>query len=132
MSFDGVNYTDVINQVRQNGWHIVSQSPNSTVIEKAVGAPGIIVIPLAIIPVIGMIIGIIWIAMSGKAVVTIERKLTKARIFTARNEFDINRRDDLDLFFNDYNFRGHVSYYPVVLVGIVVAFVGGILMQYVL
>lgn len=131
MSYDGINYIDVVNQVQQNGWQIASQTDKATVIEKRVGVPGIIVIPLALIPLIGMMIGLAWIAAAGKAIVTIERKLNRARILTPRNEFDVNSREDLDVFFNDYNFRGHIGYYPVAMVGIVVLFIGGILIQFV-
>lgn len=121
-SYGSITYTDVINQVTQHGWNIESQTPNSTVITKAVGAPALVVIPLAIIPVLGMLVGIAWIAARGKTTVTIERRLTQARVLTPRNEFDINGREDMELFLNDHNYKGNVGYYPVAAVGGVVLF----------
>lgn len=118
-----ITYTDVINQVAEHGWTIESQTPNTTVITKPVGAPGLVVIPLAVIPVIGMLLGIAWIAARGKATVTIERHLTQARVLSPRREFDINDREDMEMFLNDYNYGGNVGYYPVVAVGGVVLFI---------
>ena len=129
-SYGRISYTDFINQVRDNGWAIESQTPDSTVITKKRGAPGIIVIPLALIPLVGMIIGLAWIAMRGTATVTIERKLTQARVLTTRNEYDINNREDMEFFFNDHAYRGSVSYYPVAITGAIVLVVGFLLLQF--
>lgn len=128
-SYGKISYTDFINQVRANGWTIETQTPDSTVITKKRGAPGMVVIPLALIPVLGMIIGLAWIAIRGTATVTVERKLTQARVLTPTNEFDINNRDDMEFFFNDYAFRGSVSYYPVAITGGIVLIVGIVLLQ---
>lgn len=127
-SYGSITYTDVLNQVQNQGWKIVSQTPDSTVIEKPVGIPGVIGIPLAIIPFVGFLLALAWIALRGKAVVTIERKLTQARLLTPRNEFDVNHREDLELFFNDYNYSRNVGYFPITVIGLVILFVGGVVL----
>jgi hypothetical protein len=128
--YGSITYTDIINQIQDHGWKIKSQSQDATVIEKPVGAPGMVVIPLALVPVIGVILGVLWIALRGNAVVTIQRKLTKARVIAPGSEYDINTREELDMFLGNYNFKGHVSYYPVIFVGIAAVFVGGFLLQF--
>ncbi len=129
-SYGNITYTDFVNQVRENGWTIESQSPDSTVITKQKGAPAAVVIPLALIPLIGMFIGMAWISTRGSAVVTIERKLTRARVLTPTNEFDVNNQEDMEMFFNDYAYRGSVGYTPVAITGGVILLVGFVLVQF--
>jgi hypothetical protein len=128
-AYGNITYTDVVNSVQQNGWSIESQTTDATIITKRKGAPGIIAIPLALIPVLGVIIASAWIAARGTITVTVERKRTQARVHTPSNEYDINTPEDLDMFFETHNYRGSVSYYPVVLAGGVVLFIGFILFQ---
>lgn len=119
--YGNITYIDVVNQVQANGWTIVSQSTDATVIEKPRLAPALLVLPLAIIPVLGVIAGLAIIALRGKVTVTIERKLTTARVNTPSNAYDITKREDLDLFFSDFAFQG-VGYTPVIIVGGLVTF----------
>ena len=127
-----ITYTDVVNQVRDHGWEIVSQTPDATQIEKQVGAPRIPAIVLSLIPVIGALIAVIWIYIRGQAKVTIERKLTTARIITTSNSYDINGREDLELFITTHNYTGNIGYYPVVIIGVVVVFALTLLTQFAL
>lgn len=126
--YGSITYTDVINQVQANGWTIVKQSADSTTIEKQRLAPALLVIPLALIPVLGVILGLVIIAVRGKITITIERKLTTARVNTPTNAYDINKREDLDMFFSDYAYGG-VGYTPVLVVGGVVSFLTVMFLQ---
>jgi len=121
----------VVNQVREEGWDIETQTPDATVITKQKGAPRVPAIALSLVPIIGMLLALAWIAVRGTVTVTIERKLTSARVLTPRNEFDINSRDDMEMFFNDYSYTNGVGYYTVLLVGGAVLFGGFLLFQYV-
>jgi hypothetical protein len=129
-NYNKINYTDVVNQVRQNGWEIESQTPYSTIISKKRGAPGALAIPLALIPVIGVLLALAWIAVRGTITVTIERKLTLARVHTPTSVIDVNTREDLDLFFSDHRYAGSVGYYAVILTGGVMIFVVALLFQF--
>ena len=128
--FGHITYTEVVNQVRQHGWQIESQTPDATRITKKRGAPGVIAVPLALIPLVGLILATTWIAVRGSVNVTIERKRITARVHTPSNQFDINDQDDLDLFFNDYSYRGSVGYAPVIFAGGAVIFVMVLLFQF--
>jgi hypothetical protein len=125
-----ITYTDVVNQVRDHGWTIVSQTPDSTQIEKQVGAPRIPAIVLALIPIVGMIIAVAWIYFRGQSKVTIERKLTTAHIITGSNSYDVSGREQLEMFFTTHNYSGNIGYYPVVIIGVVIIFIGALLVQF--
>jgi hypothetical protein len=118
-----ITYTDVLNLIAEEGWDITGQTPDATTIEKRVGAPRFLVLPLAVIPLIGLVLGLVWVALNGRKVVTVERRLTSARITMPGNEFDVNTREDLEMFFNDHNYRGNVGYSTVTTVGLVATFV---------
>ncbi|MEO0564663.1 MAG: hypothetical protein AAF125_21340 [Chloroflexota bacterium] len=124
-----INYVDVVNQVTQNGWTIVAQTPDDTRIETQVGIPRVPGILLSLVPVIGALLAALWIYTRGTMSVTIERKLTTARVVTPTNAYDINRREDLETFFTSFDYRGNIGYYPVVITGIVVVFIIGVLIQ---
>ena len=128
-SYRKISYTDVVNQVRENGWSIESQTPDATIITRQKGAPRIPAIVISFIPLIGVVIAVAWIAIRGSITVTIERKLTSARVLTPRNEYDINTRDDMELFFNDYSYANGIGYYTVLLIGGAVLFGGFFLYQ---
>ncbi|MEM6283943.1 MAG: hypothetical protein AAF787_17260 [Chloroflexota bacterium] len=128
-TYGNITYTDVVNSVQENGWDIEKQTPDATIITKRKGAPGIFAIPLALIPVLGVVLAAAWIAARGTVTVTIERKRTQARVHTPTNEYDINTPEDLDIFFDTHNYRGSVSYYAVILTGGLVLFIGFILFQ---
>lgn len=129
MSYGNITYTDVVNQVQKNGWQIIRQSPDETVIEKRVGAPRVAAIALALVPIVGMMAASGWIAARGKITVRIERQLMSARIHTPRNAFDVTSRDALDMFFSDYGYHNSVGYYPVLLVGGIISFGALVLLQ---
>lgn len=124
-----VNYVDVVNRVSAEGWTIVSQTPDATEIQKTVGAPRIPALLLSLVPVLGMALAALWIYSRGATAVTIERKLTAARVVTPKNSFDINRSEDLDMFLDNHNYRGNIGYYPVMATGLVVLFLVGIVFQ---
>ncbi|MFZ4814819.1 MAG: hypothetical protein ACOYL5_09800 [Phototrophicaceae bacterium] len=123
MAYGSVSYTDVIVQMTQSGWKIVTQTPDATTVEKQRGAPGMIAIPLAVIPVVGFVLAMVWIGLAGKYVVDIERKRNNARLVTKRETIEINHRDDLDLFLRDHDTKRNVSYATVTTVGLVATFV---------
>jgi len=124
-----ITYVDVVNQVAERGWNIVSQTPNSTEIETQVGVPRIPALLLALIPVLGAALGALWVYQRGSMNVTIERKLTSARVVTPSNAFDINSREDLETFFTLHNYAGNIGYYPLIITGVIVAFIVGLLVQ---
>jgi hypothetical protein len=124
-----VTYVDVVNRVSAEGWTIVAQTPDATEAEKTVGVPRVPAILLALIPLLGMILVSAWIYMRGSAQVTVERKLTSARIITPNHTYDINKGEDLDMFLDMHNYRGNIGYYPVVITGIVILFMVGIFIQ---
>ncbi len=128
--FGHITYTEVVNQVRDHGWEIESQTPDATIITKQRGAPGFIAIPLALVPLVGLLLATAWIALRGSINVTIERKRITARVHTPTNEFDIEDQDDLDMFFHDYSYRGSVGYTPVIFAGGAAIFLVIILFQF--
>lgn len=121
-SYGTILYTDVLNRLKGTGWKIVAQSTDSITIEKQVGAPGWAVIPLALVPVFGALLGALWVYLAGKATVKIERHLTKARVVAPKVAFDVNREEDFEDFLAQYRFRGHVHYMPILVVGGVTTF----------
>ena len=129
-SYRKISYTDMLNQVREQGWDIESQTTDATIITRQKGAPRIPAILLSLIPLIGMLIALAWIAIRGSVTVTIERKLTSARVLTPRNEYDINSRDDMELFFSDYDYGNGIGYYTVLMIGGGVLFGGFLLFQF--
>lgn len=116
-NYGTILYTDVLNRLKGTGWKIVNQSTDGITIEKNVGAPGWAVIPLALLPLLGVMLGALWVYLAGKATVKIERHLTKARIVTPKVSFDVNRDEDFEDFLTQYRFRGHVHYMPILVVG---------------
>jgi hypothetical protein len=118
-----LNYSDVVNQVREQGWTIVSQTPDATHIEQQVGAPRIPAIALALVPVVGMLLALLWIYTRGTIQVSIERHRNTARIVTKTNTYDINRNNDLETFFSLHSYDGNIGYYPILITGIIVTFI---------
>lgn len=118
-----IQYADAVEQFRNAGWELVSQTTDETVFRKRRGVNGILAGVLMIfLPIVGLFIVMGWIAASGFAEVVVERDRVQGRIIGRTIAAQASSHEEMDFLLEQTRYARNMGYNTAVLVGVISSF----------